>query len=244
MDLNAPWVSFGSSPTSRVRTNPGWLWDRVREPSSAVQVALEAGGLRLRAPDALPHALARAAEDLIGLVPCLSRIAEQSISAVHLLSAEPGFDISHSEPRWRSTIFVSAPERMDGVGALRFAESVIHEAMHLHLTNAEEGTPLVNDFDGRMPSPWRAEARTYQGVLHALFVFTCLAAFFRQIRERGGMEQDGCQSHANVRLSEIQSEMACLDISRLIAGLTARGAELAGFWHTMTTGAAPAHTAW
>jgi HEXXH motif-containing protein len=204
---------------------------------------VEAEGLRLRVPHALPFPLARAAEDLIGLLPSLSRIAEQSISAVHLLSAEPGFDISHSEPRWRSTIFVSMPERTDGVGNLRFAEGVIHEAMHLHLTNAEEVTPLVNDFDGRMPSPWRAEARTYQGVLHALFVFACLAAFFRQIRRWGGMEQDGCQSHVGVRLSEIQSEMARLDVSRLIAGLTARGAELAGFWHTMAADADPAHAA-
>ncbi|MGH6985408.1 MAG: aKG-HExxH-type peptide beta-hydroxylase [Caulobacteraceae bacterium] len=236
MDLNAPWLLLDAPPMICAPARPGWFWNRVRAPSPVVQAAVESGGLRLQEPGALPYSVAKAAEDLIGLIPSLSRIAEQSILAVHVLSAEPGFDVSHSEPRWRAVVFVSKPERTDRVGALRLAEGVIHEAMHLHLTNAEEITPLVNDFQGRMPSPWRAESRSYQGVLHALFVFTCLAAYFRQIRQ-SNLGQDGCRLHTEVRLSEIRSEMARLDISRLVAGLTARGAELAAFWHALAANA-------
>ncbi len=105
--------------------------------------------------------------------------------------------------------------------------------------DAEEATPLVSDLDGRMPSPWRAEARPFQGVLHALFVFTCLTEFLRQIRRRSE-EQGDSKLHTDIRLSEIESEMARLDISQLISGLNARGAALAAIWYSMALEADPA----
>ena len=241
MGFDRPWLLFNLPAARRAPTSPGWLWERVREPPEAIRAAVEAQALRLQPPEGLPRCLARAAEDLIGSVPTLSRIAEQSIAAIHVLSAEPGFDVSHSEPRWRSTIFVSTPERLDGVGALRFAEGIIHEAMHLHLTNAEAIAPLVSDFDGQMRSPWRAERRSYQGVLHALFVFACLAAFFRDIRRQGDVMPADCQRHVDRRLKEIQGEMARLDLPRLTAGLTALGAESAAFCHAQASHVAGRH---
>lgn len=235
MEYDPPWLLFNPPAARRAPASPGWLWELVREPPEAIRAAVEAQALRLQPPEGLPRCLAMAAEDMIGSVASLSRIAEQSIAAIHVLLAEPGFDVSHSEPRWRSTILVSTPERIDGVGALRFAEGVIHEAMHLHLTNAEAITPLVSDFDGQMPSPWRAERRSYQGVLHALFVFACLAAFFRDIRRQGDVMPADCQWHVDRRLKEIQGEMARLDVGRLTAGLTASGAESAAFCHAQAS---------
>jgi len=192
----------------------------------------EAQGLHLQAPNTSHCVFAQAAENLIALVPSLLSLVERSVAEVHLLSAEANYDISHSEPHWRSRIFVSTPERTDSIGALRFAESIIHEAMHLNLTNTEDITPLVSDFQSQMPSPWRAEARSIQGIMHGLFVFTCLTAFFRRILE-AEFDQHACRAHIHTRLSEIQSQMALLDLMGLTPGLTARGAKLAARWHAL-----------
>jgi HEXXH motif-containing protein len=198
---------------------------------------LEARGFRFAPTGAAPLALLDGAEGWIRLAPDLEAIAARVVRSLHVLIAEPGFDISHSEPRWRSTIFLSIPERADSVGALRFAESAIHEAMHLHLTNAEAIAPLVMDFASQMASPWRAEPRSHQGVAHALFVFTCLAVLFRRIVE-AEVGDYAVRQHLQTRLDEIRGEVMCLDLERLVGGLTERGVSLANRWRSLAVHAA------
>ena len=128
--------------------------------------ALEEEGLEAAAPGRLGDRLDRV-DGILAHLPDLSAIVSDVVAALHPLAAEPGYDISHSQPRWRSRIFVSFPERDDEVGALRLAESVVHEAMHLHLTNEEARTPLVAKSLEHSYSPWRGTARAVGGVGHA-----------------------------------------------------------------------------
>ena len=200
-------------------------------PTVNVRSELEQGGFRFDRGwnDESTAQLARSAARLIAQAPSLEATAFSAVQNIHLLTADPGYDISHSEPRWRTSIFVSRPDRINHVGELRFAECIIHEAMHLHLTNNEESTPLVQAFDRLMTSPWRTEPRPLQGVLHGLFVFTCLTVFFRTLSKSLVMDASG-RSHTAQRLAEIGSEIAGLNITALAAGLTPRGAAFAREW--------------
>ena len=158
----------------------GWLRGRTCRPSDAVRHHVERQGLRLQ--DHLQGAaLLDEAEIVVELIPSLASVVRGWVGQLHLLDAVAGFDISHSEPQWRSRIFVSTPERTGQVGGLRIAESVIHETMHLQLTGYEAVEPIVADEAMTMPSPWRPVERPLRGVVHGLFVFTCLKAFFEEI---------------------------------------------------------------
>ena len=146
---------------------------------------------------------------------------------VHLLDSAPGYDVSHSEPEWHHRIWVSVPDRADEVGALRFAEGVIHEAMHLELTQLELDRPMIEDGTAMMQSPWRDELRPIGGVLHGLFVFACLETAIRIMSF--GVEGLPA-SHARRRRHDIRAEVASIDVAILVSGLTPFGAELVRSW--------------
>jgi len=157
----------------------------------------------------------------------LAGIVRSVTQEIHLLEAEPGYDVSHSEPCWLHRAFVSVPDRRDEVGALRFAEGVIHEAMHLELTLFENNQALVRNTADTMPSPWRDEPRPVGGVLHGLFVFSCLHAAFRKLA--GGTDA-AAADHIHGRLRDISEEVRSIDLPKLSAGLTPLGAELTHRW--------------
>jgi hypothetical protein len=233
-----PWVFAPVADIIHQRAEVAWIWQRVAEPAVGVRADLEDRGFRFDPAwnDESFARLAASSAGLIGLVLSLEAAVLSAVENVYLLSAEPGYDISHSEPQWRTSIFVSRPDRTGQVGELRFAESVIHEAMHLHLTTNEDSAPLVQDFGGLMASPWRAEPRSIQGVLHGLFVFTCLAVYFRRLLESPVIDAAG-RKHISLRLADIGREVAELNITALAAGLTPRGAALAEVWRQLAGGA-------
>jgi HEXXH motif-containing protein len=228
VDSLEPWIlPFGSRFGARPRER--WLWNRIRTPSDPIRRHIEAQGLLLRR-DTAERDEFDAAEDLILLAPTLAAIVEERVSEVHLLEAEAGFDISHSEPQWRTRIFVSTPKRNDIVGALRLAESVIHEAMHLQLTGYEALHPIITDESLVMPSPWRMEPRPIRGVAHGLFVFSCLSSFFKEIEGTLGLVG---RAHALNRIREICEQIQIIHVEDLEQGLTPTGAALAQSWITV-----------
>jgi HEXXH motif-containing protein len=235
-DRPAPWVLDFVSDIDDKPAEAEWIWNRLASPQPAVRGELESRGFRF---DATWHEvgaaeLALSAARLIALAPSLEAVAVSTVQNIHLLIADPGYDISHSEPRWRTSIFVSRPDRIDQVGKLRFAENIIHETMHLHLTNREDMDPLIEAFDNLMFSPWRAESRPIQGVLHGLFVFTCIAAYFRIISGTDSIDLPGRKYIAR-RLREIGAEAADVNMNALVAGLTTRGASFASQWWRLAT---------
>lgn len=226
--MHSPW----HLPNELVHCRPtpaeaNWLALRVKEAPAVVWDHVASNGIKPARATADSRLLSRAARD-IDLVPDLAAIVRDRTSCIHLLDAPLGFDISHSEPRWQKRIFVSVPDRTDGVGALRFAESVTHEAMHLHLTRYEMQTSLVNDINGMTYSPWRGTNRSYQGVLHGLFVFRCLNSFFTELNKWTFFDCSE-RTHIENRIQQINAELSQLDLNTLSTGLTDAGRSLCRF---------------
>jgi HEXXH motif-containing protein len=200
-----------------------WLRDRVTPPPANIVRAISVQGLETLPMLAAAGPLLDQAQDLIAGTSGLAPIVATWVQDIHLLTSTPGYDVSHSEPRWPTRIFISVPERTDGVGALRLTENVIHEAMHLLLTGVEARKPLVADPEQHIASPWRAERRPVGGVLHGLFVFTCLSAFFAEVVAR--LDGD-MRKHALGRINNIKLEIGSIDMQKLFAGLTPYGVAL------------------
>lgn len=220
-----PWRERAEVPTSSVTGFSADLLERVAPIPPALTSELAARGLvGIEASPASLRLLGNAFS-WIAQVRELATILHAIVNDIHLLSAEPGYDVSHSEPRWRNSIFVSIPDRGDEIGALRLAESVVHEAMHLQLTNREQLQQLVALDSGLTRSPWRDEARPYQGVLHGLYVFSCLAAFFRNLLSERALGEAG-RRHAAKRAREISQDVESIDFEALAAGLTDAGTVL------------------
>jgi HEXXH motif-containing protein len=213
----------------------GWLLECSCAAPEDVQRHVSKQGLELLELSEIQADLLHRTEELIELIPSLSLLVASLVNEVHFLRADPGYDVSHSEPHWRSRIFVSLPDRLDDVGALRLAESVVHETMHLNLSLFEISQTIVADWQGVMSSPWRNEARPYQGVAHGLFVFACLRKFFEEIRHR---KAGRGAYHIQRRIADIRAEITSIDLKELSQGLTTLGKILAGSWHAV--GMAPA----
>lgn len=224
----APW-RFGELPTSSwAQGQPNVLASRVSTVPIPLLPIIKAEGLEPAAVDGLRRLLVLS-QSWIGKVPDLERLVQATVRDIHPVASEPGYDVSHSQPVWRSRIFVSCPEREDSAGALRLAESVIHEAMHLHLTNEEEREPYVARPSASAYSPWRGVERPVQGVMHGLFVFLCIFRFLKELRT-GSRLVGEARHYVESRLRTIEEEIAYVDTGLLSRFLTPRGREAVIFW--------------
>lgn len=225
MSILEPWsLPIGGQVTRRDVDGQDWLFNRVRPPSADVRRELAARGFVFRDHPRRGFLLKvlRDAADLLSIPPRLEPSVRAAVDEIVLLKARPRFDISHSEPRWPQTVFVSVPSRADQVSALRAAENVVHEAMHLQLTLMENATPLVDNEQSKMTSPWRDEPRHLRGVLHGFYVFTCIAAFFDDLRTSGVLTAQGA-GHVDRRQTQIAEELSQVNREQLASGLTAGG---------------------
>jgi hypothetical protein len=133
-------------------------------------------GVSFYSPDEILHTTVLSCiEDALAIVnqvPTLMRTVAALVRSLHVIKPDDeDHDVSFSEPHVPFSIFVSVPEKRFENDALRVAEAIVHEAMHLQLTLIEETVALAVVSPKEFFSPWRGEYRTVQGVLHALFVF-------------------------------------------------------------------------
>lgn len=119
---------------------------------------------------------------LLDQVDGLTATLAPLVRAIHRLDAEADYDISHSDPALPYSIFVSIPSP-GATGAVRLAESILHEAMHLQLSLIEAEVRLVTDDDQRAWSPWQARDRPAQGLLHGLYVFAVIFAVLERFED-------------------------------------------------------------
>jgi HEXXH motif-containing protein len=116
--------------------------------------------------------------EILRSVPTVLSTISSLVRALHFIDPEDDeVDVSFSEPGLPFTAFISVPGPDAAAGALRVAEALLHEAMHLQLTFVESVVPLVNPTESTYFSPWRNEYRTAQGILHALYVFQVIDTF-------------------------------------------------------------------
>lgn len=224
---SAPWRLPGRSLGRQPLASSTWLRHRIVDARQDVVSHVARQGLTSLAATAINWDMCLRSQELIERCGDLAGLVRSVTHEIHLIDAVPGYDVSHSEPCWPHRILVSVPDRHDEIGALRFAEGVIHEAMHLTLTLLEKDRPLVRSTADTMPSPWREEPRPIGGVLHGLFVFCCLHAAFRKI---AGAIDATVADHVSGRLRDIAEEVGSIDLATLSAGLTPFGCTLARQW--------------
>lgn len=226
--LSEPWVLPIAIDEQRVNYEhrDGWLFERVCAPHHDVRIELAARGFvfRDKPQRRVLREILHDSAGLLAVTPRLDNAVRAAVAEIVLLSALPAYDISHSEPRWPHTIFISVPGRLGQVGVLRAVENIVHEAMHLQLTILEQADPLIADCVTKMASPWRKEPRHFKGVLHGFYVFRCIAAFFSALAVSGHLNTEGID-HVRKRREQITEELSRLDYDRLAKGMTPVGRE-------------------
>ena len=122
---------------------------------------------------------------LLDLVPTVLQTVCTLVRSLHIIDPSgDDTDVSFSDPALPFSAFVSVPRTWSEVAALRVAEAVLHEAMHLQLTSVERVVPLVVPQRNMYYSPWRDEERNSEGILQALYVFGVIRSFLRLISVR------------------------------------------------------------
>lgn len=164
--------------------------------------------------------------DTVAHVPTLHRTVATLVRVCHLVKPEDDdCDVSYSDPQLPFSIFVSIPSARSANDALRVAESLVHEAMHLQLTLIERATSLVHPSDATYFSPWKGTHRSPQGVLHALYVFRVIDQYFERLLALPGWS---CRSmdHMRHRRREIAAQVREIETFKDSPALTGLGTRL------------------
>jgi hypothetical protein len=160
---------------------------------------------------------------IINQVPSLRGTIDSLVRSLHLIEpVNVDLDVSFSEPHVPFSIFVSVPQERIANDALRVAEAIVHEAMHLQLTLIERTAMLYTaNNEKRYFSPWRQEQRTAQGILHGLYVFVVIERFLRSVRSSGQYLAERCIRIAE-EISEIRAFQNSPDLTPLGDSLVRR----------------------
>jgi hypothetical protein len=198
----------------------------IEELTPACAAQYQKQGVTFYTPDEILHSpvLSSIEEALaiIAQVPSLMRTVATLVRSLHVIKpADEDHDVSFSEPHVPFSIFVSVPEKRIANDALRVAEAIVHEAMHLELTLVEETVDLAVASRKEFFSPWRREYRTLHGVLHALFAFRVIERSlerlsFIQIYSPGMLAhiQARCDE-IDLQIRRIRSFKDCSDLTRV-----------------------------
>ena len=156
------------------------------------------------AGDLVAHQLEEAIS-FLKLVPTIWPTVSTLVRSLHIIDpVDDEIDVSFSDPTIPFSIFVSVPRVWSEVAALRVAEAVLHEAMHLQLTLIEQMVPLVVPQRVMYYSPWRDELRDSEGILQALYVFVVIRSFLGLISVR---RSNSVYDHVVERLSQIDYQI-------------------------------------
>ena len=202
------WVVFRCGTASNAGGSPG-VGDIPVEmlPSD---IAQQVAGRDVRFMDAhrVEETVAHQLEEAItflNLVPTVWPTVTSLVRSLHIIApVEDEIDISFSDPALPFSIFVSVPRMWSQVAALRVAEAILHEAMHLQLTLVERVVPLVVPRRFMYFSPWRDEQRDSEGLLQALYVFGVIRSFLRLIPVRW---PSPAYDHVANRLAQINCQI-------------------------------------
>lgn len=150
-----------------------------------------------------------AAFAVIGSVPGLAKSVGSLVAAIHVLRlADLDYDISHSDPSVPFSVFVGMSEHEGSLDCLRVAEELVHECMHLQLSLLERRHPLTSGAAAESHhSPWQGRLRPTQGLLHGLYVFAVLDAFFAALLGQGCLAVPEIV-HSERRRTEIAVEVS------------------------------------
>ena len=169
------------------------------------------------------HLLADALS-LLDLVPTVWPTICELVRALHVI--DPGSDetdVSFSDPSVPFSIFVSVPSTRSEIAALRVAEAILHESMHLHLTLMAQVVSLVQPQGEVYYSPWWDEQRDSEGILQALYIFGVIQSFFSVIP---ALQSGKSNDYVASRKKQIEPQIMQARPFRMCDELTPEGATL------------------
>lgn len=170
--------------------------------------------------------LRRALAMLAEVAPAYACVRTLVRSVQVLRQPDPEIDVSYSHPAVPFSIFVTICEKDSALAALRVAEAVLHETMHLHLTLLEAVVDLVLPGSTALYySPWREEDRPVRGVLHGLFVFRAVREFYKAIQRQLTFSTQE-QEFVSDRIKSIDDEISLLTRFTSVSDLTEHGRTL------------------
>jgi HEXXH motif-containing protein len=172
------------------------------------------GSLGLREPKSFDarHFESEFAEalGLIDSAPGASAAVRELVWSVTPIEVDgPEFDTSYSDPDVPFSIFIGAHRPADRVPAIRLAEGILHEAMHLQLSLMEDEVPLITGHSDRRRSPWQGRQRPTQGLLHGLYVFRVVQDWLLAVVAAGAVE-GAEREYVGLRLKQINADCAKL----------------------------------
>ena len=145
---------------------------------------------------------------LLGVVPNVLDCVALLVRGITVLeSTSPETDVSYSHPEAPFSIMVSVCEDRSLIASARVAEAILHETMHLRLSIIQRLIELIRldrGNNGKYYSPWKSELRPANGVLHGIFVFGAIQAFFRELAMLN--TDSKLAEFANQRVKEISVE--------------------------------------
>jgi hypothetical protein len=163
---------------------------------------------------------------IINQIPTLMGTVSALVRSLHLIKPQYiDYDLSFSEPQVPLSIFVSVPEERTTNDALRVAEAIVHEAMHLQLSLIEHVSCLVKLANTRYFSPWREEHRKAGGILHGIYVFYVIHNFLGRLASIGACPVNWLR-HIRLRQREIRTQLNEVHAFQNCAELTATGSLL------------------
>lgn len=113
------------------------------------------------------------------------RLLCTDIQLVRDLSAHPDKTVSFSDDSVPGALYVAPVTGQGDLDMTDLADSIIHEHRHQKLYLLSRAVDLVASDWPLVHSPWREELRPPSGVLHAVFVFAELKAFWEWVANSG-----------------------------------------------------------
>jgi hypothetical protein len=146
---------------------------------------------------------------------------------LHLIKpVDIDYDFSFSEPSVPFSIFISVPQHRVANDALRVAEALVHETLHLQMSLIEKEVQLLKPNGSKFFSPWRKEHRPAQGVLHAIYVFKGIDSFIARLL--ASSVSDESFEYMVSRRRKIAEELRRVQSFHNSSALTKLGKELVG----------------
>ncbi len=167
-------------------------------------------GLIAEAVAIIRTAFPRALDEMLETAQYLSPIRPKDTSTAKL----PSF----SSPALPGVIFVGI-QQGDGtwIDARHLAESCVHEHLHNRLYLIDEAIPLTirKSQPRSYYSPWKQTMRGIEGMLHAIYVFSHLAWFWRNVGKKLPELQQYADYCVKEQVEHVETAAGTLDVNEL-----------------------------
>ena len=127
------------------------------------------------------------------------RTLNRDVQFIRDASASPEKAVSFSDNSVPGVLYIGIRTSAGLIDAHLLADSIIHEHRHQKLYLLQRALPLVAEDSPLVRSPWREDLRPPSGLLHAVFVFVQLYAYWVALALNGSDRTVENRAHAEAR---------------------------------------------